>query len=659
VRVATAPPHWWSDRDRGRPDLREWAVIAGIMVVAASLRLIWLDVYPPGLFFDPAGEGLDAQRIQAGERPAFLPANNGREPLLNYLMAAVFEVTGPTLFGLRLAPALIGIAGVLATYAWARAWFGRRVGLVCAALMAVSMWHVFLSRFGVRAILLPLVEPLAVLLLWQAVRGGSVVLALLAGSAIGVAAYSYLPIRLFPVILAVVAVLAVRRREARVTSRAAIGVIVVATMVAVAWLLPLALYFLDDPHQLLARSNQVSLLSDPGATTKIAWSALSTLGMLVWAGDPYPFTNVPGWPVFDPLISVAFVVGLVLLVRRLRDGTAAIALGWIVLMLIPGMLTVDAPNSQRTAGAMPAVFIPAAVGLVWIGDEVARLVVGARRRAGWAWASIGAVAGAIGLAGAITWFGYFVALARVPNLWEWYETDVAEMGRFARDLPADRTVLAILPSLPDVGRSERRHNTLDFLSGRRIYAFDAETFAVPAPSAGGSTLLMSDQSIVPWRAVFGDAPTEVVVDPWSGRALTIAHPADRDNAPAPLLAQWDNGLVLSSATFAEAASGDLALLLSWAPMEVEVNARGALTLVDGDGRERDMGRVALRGVRCPRAVCGEIGLIVRVVWPSPPANARRPHSYRLRIIGPDGAALPASDADGRRIGTTVRIGERR
>lgn len=188
-------------------------LLAVTLLIAAPLRLIWLDSYPPGLFYDPAGEGIDAQRILAGARPVFLPANNGREPLLNYLMAGVFAVTGPTIGGLRLTVALIGLASVPVTFLWARAFFGPRVALLAAALMAVSTWHVFLSRFGVRAVLLPLLEPLALLLIWRAMRSGRLLTWVAAGVVLGLSVYTYLPIRVFPVVVLVVLVAGLLRRR--------------------------------------------------------------------------------------------------------------------------------------------------------------------------------------------------------------------------------------------------------------------------------------------------------------------------------------------------------------------------------------------------------------------------------------------------------------
>src|SRR5207248_8073931 len=63
-----------------------------LLLISAPPRLLGLDSLPPGLWHDEAYEGIDAIRIVAGARPAFLPENYGREPLYAYVMAGLIEI---------------------------------------------------------------------------------------------------------------------------------------------------------------------------------------------------------------------------------------------------------------------------------------------------------------------------------------------------------------------------------------------------------------------------------------------------------------------------------------------------------------------------------------------------------------------------------------
>src|SRR4051812_31966130 len=189
--TATAPAEDTPGRGRGTA---LWLGL--ILVVAAGLRL-WS--VKNGL---PYSYNLD-------ERAHFVPhavtmtggdLNPGyfiNPPLLTYLLAAYLSVIhlggveawfakDPTAVFLaaRVVSVLFGVAGVAATYAAGKAWFGRTVGLVAAAIIAVAFMPVFYSRLALNDG--PGVLPCA-LTLWCAaivLRTGSK-RALLAGGAAG------------------------------------------------------------------------------------------------------------------------------------------------------------------------------------------------------------------------------------------------------------------------------------------------------------------------------------------------------------------------------------------------------------------------------------------------------------------------------------------
>jgi hypothetical protein len=72
---------------------------------------------------------------------------------------------------LRLTSALVGLATVAVTFLLGRVMFSPRVGLLAAALLGTSFWQVMSSRNAYRSITQPLLEGLAVYLLWRARTG--------------------------------------------------------------------------------------------------------------------------------------------------------------------------------------------------------------------------------------------------------------------------------------------------------------------------------------------------------------------------------------------------------------------------------------------------------------------------------------------------------
>ena len=144
-----------------------WWMVA-VLLVAAVLRLIAFGEVPPGLYRDEAYHGLDSLDILRGNFSLYFPANNGREPLFIYLIALTVGLLGRSPFALRLVAFFAGLLTVAATGALGRALFSRRVGLLAAAVLAVTLWHVHLSRVSFRAVLLPLFIALTA---WQVALG--------------------------------------------------------------------------------------------------------------------------------------------------------------------------------------------------------------------------------------------------------------------------------------------------------------------------------------------------------------------------------------------------------------------------------------------------------------------------------------------------------
>ena len=60
----------------------------------------------------------------------------------------LLKVIPPTALTLRLPAFLFGVLGVWATWRLARRAFGTTAGLVAAALVALSPWHLYASQFA-------------------------------------------------------------------------------------------------------------------------------------------------------------------------------------------------------------------------------------------------------------------------------------------------------------------------------------------------------------------------------------------------------------------------------------------------------------------------------------------------------------------------------
>ena len=183
---------------RWRQWAQDWAPIVGLTALAAALRFLLLSHLPPGLYHDEAFNGLDAVSLLQGNHAVYFPANQGREPVFIYLVAATVRVLGRSPGAVRLAAAICGTLTVPATYAVGRVWFNRRVGLLSGATLATMYWHVHLSRIGFRAVALPLVIALMLFAAGWAYRSRRRGAWAVTGLLYGATFYTYLAARFTP-----------------------------------------------------------------------------------------------------------------------------------------------------------------------------------------------------------------------------------------------------------------------------------------------------------------------------------------------------------------------------------------------------------------------------------------------------------------------------
>ncbi|MDQ4076548.1 MAG: glycosyltransferase family 39 protein, partial [Chloroflexota bacterium] len=189
--------------------IRRWQLLAfvTILLVAAFFRFWQIDTLPAEMTSDHAEKLLDVMDVLEGERPIFFIRNTGREPLQFYLTALLAGPLGLGLshLALKVGTALVSLLTVPLTYLVARRGMGlpRNVALLAMALLAVSKWHVSISRVGLRFPYAPFGVALTLLFFLRALRLGARRDWILAGIALGVSLYGYTPVRILPLLLAV------------------------------------------------------------------------------------------------------------------------------------------------------------------------------------------------------------------------------------------------------------------------------------------------------------------------------------------------------------------------------------------------------------------------------------------------------------------------
>lgn len=361
---------------RGVPRSIEVPLVIAIALIAIIFRFAQFNQVPPGLHYDEAIDAKLAQEIRAGATPLYFEEGWGREPLYHYLVAVTLNFTPDPTTALRLTSGGLGLIQLLAAYALFRSLFGVPTALLGAAWLAVLFWTVSTSRAGLRNITLTTLTTLTAWAFWRvwtearrktqdALHPASCILP---GVLLGLTVYTYQPSRVVPLIyLVFVGFLFIRQRALVKQNWRALTVFCgVALLVA----LPLMLFLLTHPQAETARAFQTepirALVS--GNFQPALDTALATLKMFTFdgAGDPQILYNLTGRPIFIGVSSILFYLGLFVAGWRWKRPEYAFVLIWLLITLLPNMLTAPAPFFYRAIAAQTPVALLPAIGGVWL-----------------------------------------------------------------------------------------------------------------------------------------------------------------------------------------------------------------------------------------------------------------------------------------------------
>jgi hypothetical protein len=448
------PRSWargWAGRVRAwnwRGNLPLILLVTAIVLVGAWFRLDNLAGVPAQMTSDHVEKLLDAQRVLDGSRPIFFENNGGREPFQMYAMAALAQWPGLGInhFTLKLLSALEAILTIPLMV-----WMGvevlgprhRRIGLVTglvmAALLAASYWHVSLARMGLRIVLTPAVIAMLAIYLSRAMRHNHRADFIKAGLVLGFGLYAYQAIRMAPLaVLVGVGISLVFYMHGAGNRLRMIGNLAVLVLVAFVVFLPMFHYSLEVPEQFWERTT-TRLLGDSVifetqadgiireryASLEERFAALganlpvltrnigNALGMFHLRGDIAWINGASLRPAMD-FISGAFlllgVVGWGALTLRSRDPVYVFMPLFLLIMLLPSALAlafpIENPSFTRTSGALPIVLLFTAFSVSRLAVLTAELFPERAGRGGAALAVAALVAGSLAI-NTTTYFGPF------------------------------------------------------------------------------------------------------------------------------------------------------------------------------------------------------------------------------------------------------------
>jgi len=346
------------------------AVALGLAALAFCLRGIATSGVPIMLTGDEASAGLFGARYLDGSvNNPFIVGWYSFPSLYFLLPASGIALLGRTTEALRIPSALAGALTVGGIYLAGRALFSRRVGLLAAILLLGSHYHIHFSRIGLNNVWDGLFYVLTLGALWHGWERENRNALILAGVGMGLAQYFYPSSRML--VALVFAWLLASALFDRQRFRRLLPSLLLMTLAMTVVILPLGWYYIEHPAEYLAPMNRVSVLGpwldySMQITGRPAWRILLHQFWLAMGG--FTFLPLESWyrpfvPLMRPLAATLFLLGLVLLLVRLREGRARLLLFWLAVFVLIGGLSESTPASQRYVAAAPVCLLIAAYGL--------------------------------------------------------------------------------------------------------------------------------------------------------------------------------------------------------------------------------------------------------------------------------------------------------
>ncbi|MDP2789753.1 MAG: glycosyltransferase family 39 protein [bacterium] len=353
-----------------------------VIVLAALLRFVQLDSIPYGVNVDEAERGYEAYSLlktghdQHGHRwPVTLEGFSKREDnasaISAYAAIPFTAMLGPGVLAVRLPSALAGVLSVIALIYLARRLSGDwRVGVLAGFFLAVSPWHLTVSRTGHEAIWTTTLFLLGAVTYFTALERKPWLLPLSALTW-GIGFYGYGPGKVFIPLAALTCIVCTWKQLLRFRKPLFVSA-------AVGLFLAVPLFWMSFGQVGLGRFVQVSNFSNGFALGLL----VSIKNMLVYISPVHWASGLLSTSPFDWLLMFIGIPTFLYFSKHLspRIPVRGLAIGWLLAALLPAALTDVNPSQLRAIGLTCALFLFGTWGFVALWDRIPSKFQGQKAR---------------------------------------------------------------------------------------------------------------------------------------------------------------------------------------------------------------------------------------------------------------------------------------
>lgn len=342
---------------------KELIVFIILFVLGAFLRLYKLDIYPAGFHGDEAWTGLEARRIlREGFIGFWSPAALGQTALPFYWTAIFSKLFGESISVIRTSFSLLNIFWIPFFYLFIRAISSSKIASVSTFLLVTNNTALAISR---RADYVAANFPLfpSLFFCWLAFKTNKAIYFIISGIMIGLLNHSYFAFWIVPFLLFFygLSILAFDRNRKEIILKCWKNVFLLFFFYLLV-IFPIVKIALGHPNDFLSRTRTVSILNQK--TTSLSQNIKLTLLIFNLEGDQDIWSNFSHTPIFNPLLGLLFLIGLIGLVTYSKKEVKKYLLCYLLFFsfLLANTFTNDAPNIRRIQVSIFIAFYFTAIG---------------------------------------------------------------------------------------------------------------------------------------------------------------------------------------------------------------------------------------------------------------------------------------------------------
>jgi hypothetical protein len=343
-----------------------------VLLVAIFFRVYKLTSIPYGLNNDAAWEGSAALNILHGNILTYFPyaAEGWRgEGIIRAIVALFIIIIGNNSIDIRLSSVIFGIGLIIPLFFLIKHLFDTKLATITSFFVAISGWHITMSKTGWRAIAVPFFATALFYFYFRGVASKKTINFIIAGVMLSIGAlYTYDAGRIilfFFIFWIVFSFFSIKKFI--IIYKKQLSLFSVSFLIIS---LPMIFYALSNWQNFTSRSDflfigsQIQQAGNIFPLIKNIIIATLTFNVAANGNDFFIFRPLVDAPV-SWLIPIGFVICLWQIAFKRATNYFFIML-WFLFSMIPGILS--APNGNREIGAIPSVYFLAAVGIIFIVD---------------------------------------------------------------------------------------------------------------------------------------------------------------------------------------------------------------------------------------------------------------------------------------------------